>query len=242
MLRMQSKNIYLRLCKPCNSKHFQDDFDKWKSGNNTIYKLIQDAQIKFKDIKEMAKGGFETICGLMDQFGDGILNINSGKDEYMDPFFQILYSRFKNTQVYSGFRIYVWWKSRDYLKNIIHHDFHPGNILSSKFKYSYSIHISNFGLSNIIGLNTKKRQIFGVSLYIAPEVLSGEEYTKAADVYFFDVRITHRPTFLLNNHENNNEIIIQIEYSDKLSKNKIRLGAISQNQQIQQLQLAITKS
>ena len=63
-------------CKPCNSKHFQNDFDKWTSGNNTIDKLIQDAQInantryeaiewipydRFKDIKEIAKGGFGTI-------------------------------------------------------------------------------------------------------------------------------------------------------------------------------------
>ncbi|RHZ82071.1 hypothetical protein Glove_114g143 [Diversispora epigaea] len=63
-------------CKQCNSKHFQNDFDKWTSGNNTIDKLIQDAQInatnewevlewipydRFNDIKETAKGGFGAI-------------------------------------------------------------------------------------------------------------------------------------------------------------------------------------
>jgi serine/threonine protein kinase len=55
---------------------FPNDFDKWTSGNITIDKFIQDAQInadnrsevilwipydRFKDIKEIAKGGFGTI-------------------------------------------------------------------------------------------------------------------------------------------------------------------------------------
>ncbi|RHZ83567.1 hypothetical protein Glove_91g94 [Diversispora epigaea] len=56
-----------------------------------------------------------------------------------------------------------------YMSNdIIHHDFHPGNILSNKFNsISPSLYISDFGLT--------------------PEVLSGEEYTKAADIYSFDI-------------------------------------------------------
>ncbi|RHZ73050.1 hypothetical protein Glove_233g19 [Diversispora epigaea] len=69
--------------------------------------------------------------------------------------------------------------------DIVHQDFHPGNILSSNFN-SYSIFISDFGLSKLIGENPnnpEKKNIVGVLPYIAPEVLSGdEEYTKAADV------------------------------------------------------------
>ncbi|RHZ79771.1 hypothetical protein Glove_141g60 [Diversispora epigaea] len=64
-------------CKPCISKHFQNNFDKWTSGNDTIDKFIQNAQQnsdndweviewipydRFKDIEEIAKGGFGTIC------------------------------------------------------------------------------------------------------------------------------------------------------------------------------------
>ncbi|RHZ79123.1 hypothetical protein Glove_151g85 [Diversispora epigaea] len=73
--------------------------------------------------------------------------------------------------------------------DIIHHNFHPGNILSNDFRTSLFLHISDFGLSKIIELNAKtgKRQIFGVLPYIAPEVLNGEEYTKAADVYSFGI-------------------------------------------------------
>ncbi|RHZ79211.1 hypothetical protein Glove_151g65 [Diversispora epigaea] len=73
--------------------------------------------------------------------------------------------------------------------DIVHQDFHPGNILSSNFK-NYSMMISDFGLSKLIGTNPnnpKKKNIFGVLPYIAPEVLSGDEYTKAADVYSFGI-------------------------------------------------------
>ncbi|RHZ71355.1 hypothetical protein Glove_259g7 [Diversispora epigaea] len=63
-------------CKPCNSKHFQNDFNNWTSGNDKIDKFIQDAQLnandyweviqwipydRFKDIKQIGKGGFGTI-------------------------------------------------------------------------------------------------------------------------------------------------------------------------------------
>ncbi|RHZ86277.1 hypothetical protein Glove_52g37 [Diversispora epigaea] len=73
--------------------------------------------------------------------------------------------------------------------DIVHQDFHPGNILSSDFKNR--LQISDFGLSKLIGANPnnpEKKNIFGVLPYIAPEVLSGEEeYTKAADVYSFGI-------------------------------------------------------
>ncbi|RHZ79981.1 hypothetical protein Glove_139g165 [Diversispora epigaea] len=73
--------------------------------------------------------------------------------------------------------------------DIVHQDFHPGNILSSDFESS--LEISDFGLSKLIGTNPnnpEKKNIFGVLPYIAPEVLSDdEEYTKAADVYSFGI-------------------------------------------------------
>ncbi|RHZ69557.1 hypothetical protein Glove_283g148 [Diversispora epigaea] len=70
--------------------------------------------------------------------------------------------------------------------NIVHQDFHPGNILL--FENGKNLCISDFGLSKIVQQNSKnpeKRVIFGVLPYIAPEVLCEEEYTKAADVYSF---------------------------------------------------------
>ena len=63
-------------CQNCNSKRFQQDFDKWTSGNKYIDKFIQEAQLKAKsnrnviewipydrlrNIKYFAEGGFSTI-------------------------------------------------------------------------------------------------------------------------------------------------------------------------------------
>src|SRR5437764_12908119 len=63
-------------CQSCNSKHFQQDFNKWTSGNKEIDEFIQKFQLnatchqevlewipyeKFKDVKYLAKGGFGTV-------------------------------------------------------------------------------------------------------------------------------------------------------------------------------------
>ncbi|RHZ70074.1 hypothetical protein Glove_275g7 [Diversispora epigaea] len=87
----------------------------------------------------------------------------------------------------------LWYLSLNLINihklDIVHQDFHPGNILSFNFKND--IKISDFGLSKLIGVNPnnpEKKNIFGVLPYIAPEVLSGdEEYTKAADVYSYGI-------------------------------------------------------
>ncbi|RHZ76328.1 hypothetical protein Glove_199g42 [Diversispora epigaea] len=63
-------------CKPCDSKHFQNDFNNWTSGNEKIDKFIQDSQLnanshqgiiewipyaQFKGVKQIGRGGFGTI-------------------------------------------------------------------------------------------------------------------------------------------------------------------------------------
>src|SRR3954451_16270401 len=63
-------------CQSCYSKHFQQDFNKWTSGNKEIDEFIQKFQLnatcreevlewipyeKFEDIEYLAKGGFGTV-------------------------------------------------------------------------------------------------------------------------------------------------------------------------------------
>jgi hypothetical protein len=63
-------------CQFCNSKHFQQGFNKWTSGNKEIDEFIQKFQLnatrfeevlewipyeKFTDIEYLAKGGFGTV-------------------------------------------------------------------------------------------------------------------------------------------------------------------------------------
>ncbi|RHZ86429.1 hypothetical protein Glove_51g9 [Diversispora epigaea] len=105
------------------------------------------------------------------------------------------YRKFLN----NNYNKFDWYRKLDNLRliafllkdlhesNIIHQDLHPGNILLSNLQ-GYILCISDFGLSKLVGKNVEnpqKRNVFGVLPYIAPEVLAGEEYTKAADVYSF---------------------------------------------------------
>ncbi|RHZ80244.1 hypothetical protein Glove_138g64 [Diversispora epigaea] len=250
-------------CRPCNSTHFKNDFDKWTSGNATIDKFIQNGQLnadiwkviewipydRFQDIKQIAKGGYGTIYyakwvdGCIEgwdiknqqwkrsgQFEvilkkfDGIVDISEDflnemeihsriidnelltvlfygitKDPETHEYMMVLYYyKGGNLRNYLNNNFYNidWDKKLYYLKNladkfskihkldIVHRDFHPGNIL----KEGNYIYISDFGLSKLITENIKnpqKNTISGVLPYIAPEVLIGGEYTKAADVYSF---------------------------------------------------------
>lgn len=69
-------NTHWYWCRNCNSNRFQQDFDKWTSGNKLIDKFIQDSQLKarntlevlewypynrFRNIKYLAQGGFSIV-------------------------------------------------------------------------------------------------------------------------------------------------------------------------------------
>src|SRR5204862_7049197 len=66
-------------------------------------------------------------------------------------------------------------------KNMVHRDFHIGNILFNKDLKAY---ISDMGLCGEVD-NVDATKIYGVMPYVAPEVLRGKPYTQAADIYSF---------------------------------------------------------
>jgi serine/threonine protein kinase len=72
---------------------------------------------------------------------------------------------------------------------IVHRDFHTGNILLNIDVYDNdisddSIYISDMGLCGE-ATNTDESNVYGVMPYVAPEVLRGYSYTQSADVYSF---------------------------------------------------------
>ncbi|RGB40644.1 kinase-like domain-containing protein [Rhizophagus diaphanus] len=72
-------------------------------------------------------------------------------------------------------------------KGLIHHDFHCGNILSDFDKEAY---ITDLGLchpADVKSSQNSNKKIYGVLPYVAPEVLSGKEYTQASDIYGYGI-------------------------------------------------------
>ncbi|GBB91323.1 hypothetical protein RclHR1_18540002 [Rhizophagus clarus] len=66
----------------------------------------------------------------------------------------------------------------------VHKDFHSGNILYNSI-YPF---ISDLGMCQPANKKTGKIEgIYGVLPYVAPEVLCGHQYTKAADIYSFGI-------------------------------------------------------
>ncbi|CAB4413960.1 unnamed protein product [Rhizophagus irregularis] len=66
----------------------------------------------------------------------------------------------------------------------VHKDFHSGNILEGGAMY-----ISDLGMCQPANNKEKsdKKGVYGVLPYMAPEVLRGYQYTKAADIYSFGI-------------------------------------------------------
>ncbi|RIB24094.1 kinase-like domain-containing protein, partial [Gigaspora rosea] len=77
----------------------------------------------------------------------------------------------------------------------IHANFHSGNILQDigigKYLQSY---IANLRLSKKTNENDSEDEIYGVMPYVAPEVLLGQKFTKAADIYSFGVIMSEMST------------------------------------------------
>ncbi|CAB4408532.1 unnamed protein product [Rhizophagus irregularis] len=71
--------------------------------------------------------------------------------------------------------------------NLIHCDFHDGNILNHNDENKDKIYISDLGLCQPVKSFLGKYDIYGVISFMAPEVLRGKSYTPASDIYSFSM-------------------------------------------------------
>jgi len=70
--------------------------------------------------------------------------------------------------------------------DLMHQDFHPGNVLNTLYNNRIFSYISDLGLSRPIS-EVKQDKLYGVLPYAAPEVLRGKPYTPASDIYSFGI-------------------------------------------------------
>ncbi|CAB4438878.1 unnamed protein product [Rhizophagus irregularis] len=75
-------------------------------------------------------------------------------------------------------------------ENLIHCDFHDGNILNGNINEENKIdlvYISDLGLCQPVKSFLEKDSIYGVIPFMAPEVLRGKPYALASDIYSFSM-------------------------------------------------------
>ncbi|POG78762.1 kinase-like domain-containing protein [Rhizophagus irregularis DAOM 181602=DAOM 197198] len=77
--------------------------------------------------------------------------------------------------------------SKIHEKNLIHCDFHDGNILNHNDRNKDKFYISDLGLCQPVKSFLKKYDIYGVIPFMAPEVLRGKSYTPTSDIYSFSM-------------------------------------------------------
>ncbi|GES81572.1 kinase-like domain-containing protein [Rhizophagus clarus] len=183
---------------------------------------------QFNDIKEIGKGGFSKVYSAI--WMDGPLKYDTYSRKYKRiPNKEVALKILNNSQniskeflneggdFYNYINNYIinwsWFERLDALlkiisglktiheNNIVHRDFHTGNILASfnnnGFHYAMSgnflcnVYISDMGLCEEAN-NVDKTKIYGVMPFVAPEVLRGKPYTQAADIYSFALNICNR--------------------------------------------------
>jgi len=96
--------------------------------------------------------------------------------------------------------------------NLIHQDFHPGNLLLDRYKSLYITDLGSCKSDKSENQNSQSNGIYGVMPYVAPEVLRGKPYTKAADIYSFGMIMyftaTGKQPFA--DHAHNSELALNI--------------------------------
>ncbi|GBB83460.1 hypothetical protein RclHR1_01020001 [Rhizophagus clarus] len=96
-----------------------------------------------------------------------------------------LYKNYENFNWFNGLKVLANISeglSKIHQKQMVHRDFHIGNILLMNDNYNACI--SDLGLCKKID-DINEKNIYGVMPYVAPEVLGGKPYTRAADIYSF---------------------------------------------------------
>ncbi|GBB99577.1 hypothetical protein RclHR1_03570005 [Rhizophagus clarus] len=191
----------------------KDNFKNWTSGNDIIDEFIQQSQLnavcyinyiewipfeKFQNITYIAEGGFGKVYAA--EWPEGNIEYWDIEDQ---KWYRYHYNKYalkslnNSSDISSDFLNEFMQKKIGKLRQLasglldihnaglVHKDFHSGNIL-----FNIDPVISDLGMCQPANKQTVKEEgIYGVLPYMAPEVLRGHQYTKAADIYSFGIII-----------------------------------------------------
>ncbi|GET00549.1 kinase-like domain-containing protein [Rhizophagus clarus] len=186
-------------CQPCNAKRFKDNFKNWTSGNKDIDELIQQSQLnavhfkrclewipfeRFQNITYIAKGGFGKIYSA--EWPEGIIEYwDIKKEEWhrnknSKDFIVALKSLDNSSDISSEFINEI----KSHLQIFLYDVVQCFGITQDSNTNEGLLDIHNAGK---VHKDFHSEGIFGVLPYVAPEVLRGYNYTKAADIYSFGI-------------------------------------------------------
>ncbi|CFW92770.1 putative Non-specific protein-tyrosine kinase [endosymbiont DhMRE of Dentiscutata heterogama] len=157
--REKNKAVALKTLNDFGNKFLQEiSYHKLFSSDNSIincYGISQDSKTK-------------NYSMVIDYIPDGNLRkyLSENRLEFEDKLYQLYTIAFGLEAIHG--------------KGLVHHDFHPGNILVDDLE----CYIIDFGLSRSVDERGDDK-LYGVLPYVAPEVLMEKQYTKAADIYSF---------------------------------------------------------
>ncbi|MCE8162856.1 MAG: protein kinase [Candidatus Moeniiplasma glomeromycotorum] len=171
---------------------------KWGSGYVVLKSLNNSQNIIFEFLTEIAN------TKLVDDVIDGsvVKCLGISQDPTTKNYLMVMrymeegnlrqYLRNKNSWLSLEDKLKKLWYITRGLKdihnqNLVHQDFHSGNILNGELGSHVSSSISDLGLSRPVNHLKQAGQIFGVLPYVAPEVLRGQPYTQKADIYSFGI-------------------------------------------------------
>ncbi|WP_147409607.1 protein kinase [endosymbiont GvMRE of Glomus versiforme] len=138
----------------------------------TYHELINSmAVVKYLGVSQNPKTKEYVI--VMDYIEGGnlrqFLNRNYDKLEFEDKLYQLYFIADGLNSIHE--------------KDLTHRDFHMGNLLNSKHGH-VKCYITDLGLCRPAN-EPSDGKVYGVLPYVAPEVLTSEPYTRAADIYSF---------------------------------------------------------
>ncbi|GBC52643.2 kinase-like domain-containing protein [Rhizophagus irregularis DAOM 181602=DAOM 197198] len=159
---------------------------------------------KFKNVKYLDKGGFGIVYKaiwlnnndgnkevILKCHNDLSVNLNEFLNEWkchescLDSYDIIYFHGFTRNPDTLKYMTVMDYANKDiHHQNLIHCDFHDGNILNHD---ESKIYISDLGLCQPVKSFLKKYDIYGVMPFMAPEVLRGKSYTPSSDIYSFSM-------------------------------------------------------